>query len=484
MKRDNDKLKAYYTHVAEERKRSFDELKKSEEKYWTVFNHNPMPMWIYDVNTLRFLLVNDAACKKYGYTRDEFYQMGINDIRPDADKNLISNCVQIASTTKHKVWHRTFTHLTKKGDELIVNIESAEIILDGRVARLVTVSDVTTKINDDKLLHEANLRLQNASDIAGIGYWSKDFKTGDIYWSDTMYKIFGQDKSTFKLTDDNIMQAVGQKEMQGFTDRYEQLLANDGVKEFEHRIQTNDGTEKWLLERLTLLKDLNGNPTVLEGIILDITERKRTEQAVQLSNERFEMVSKAAVEAIIDWDITKGEIFWGEGFKLLFGYENKSDDRTLWVKHIHNEDKYRVLRSLLLALINKDQAFYFEHFRYMRANGETAYVEHRGVFTRDANGKATRAVGAMIDVTHLREKMNTIKEQNEQLRSIAWMQSHIVRAPLANIIGLTSLVKDYSENSNIPSEILHGLEDNAQKLDTVIRDIVKKTERLYSIDAL
>ncbi len=479
-KKNNKKIELYYAALTEERKRSFDNLKRSEEKYWTVFNHNPLPMWIYDVDTLKFLLVNEAACKKYGYTTEEFYAMGINDIRPATYRNIILDYVNIAVTTKHKIWRRPFKHLTKSGKELVVHIESAEISFDNKIARLVTATDLTHNIQQENLLVEANRRLQNASDIAGLGYWSKDLITGKIYWSDNMFNIFDENKDTFDIDNKNSADVDLHVEEELVTVAT-QLPGDTKVKEIERCIRTRQGMEKWLLERVSLVKDANGTPTTVEGIVVDITERKLAERRVEISNDRFKMVAKAAIEAIIDWDIVTGDIFWGDGFKQLFGYENTTEDRTLWIRNIHPEDKYRVLLNLVRAMANTEQMIFIENFRYIKANGEVSFVEHRGVFTRNDHGKAIRAVGAMIDVTHLKSRLATIKRQNEQLREIAWVQSHVVRAPLANLLGLTDMAKSMYEEGKIPMEILNGMGESAQKLDMVIRDIVRKTEEIDKI---
>lgn len=473
IKSDANKIDHYYKTLIAERKQSFDELKKSEENCWTVFNHNPIPMWIYDLETLKFLLVNDAACNKYGYSKDEFYAIGINDIRPESDRAMILDLIKSAAGTKHIAWQEPFRHRTKYGQEILVNIESSLIEFNNRLARVVTATDVTRKIENARLLVEANRRLQNASDIAGIGYWSKNAETGEIYWSDMMYTIFDLDKDAIELTPENINKYV----------EFDHGGPGCGIRESERMIHTRAGNVKWILERTTLIKEPNATCGFIEGVVMDITERKTTEREVSTSNERFKMVAAAAVEAIIDWNIENGQVFWGNGFKQLFGYEPDNRDTTLWIKHIHPQDKYRVLHSLATALNDTTQTNYFEEFRYIKADGEIAFVEHRGVFTRDANGAAIRAVAAMIDVTRLRVKMATIHVQNEQLREIAWMQSHVVRAPLANLMGITELIRIMNKDGCIPNDLIDNLEISARRLDMVVRDIVAKTETLESIDA-
>lgn len=463
------KMTRYYTALVEERK-------MSEEKYMSVFNCSPLPMWIYDMSSLKFLLVNEAACRKYGYTKAEFYAMGINDIRPEEDMQGVLYAVKQVKGTTHKIWDTPYRHFCKNGTKLYVRIESAEIVYDGRVARLVTAMDVTDKMQAEEKLIEANERLNSASNIANLGYWNNDLLSSRIYWSDTLYDIFELDKRTFEPTMDNILCMFHEEDRHYFRGDLEDIIKEGTIKEFERRIVTGRGAEKWLLERITVRRNEDGTPVGLEGITLDVTERKNAQQALQNSNERFQIVAKAAHEAIIDWDIRSGEVFWGNGFLELFGYEPKTGDKLLWLRNIHADDRGRVLAKLRNALSNRNTEYFYDQFRFIKADGKIAFVEHRGIFIRDADGMPARAVGAMIDVTDVKEKIQRIEKQNEQLREIAWVQSHTVRGPLATLIGLTNLLKDKEQYNVDQAEIIDGIILSAGKLDDVIHDIVRRSE--------
>ncbi len=466
---------SYFNASTQERKKSFDALKQSEQKYWTVFNLSPLPMWIYDVTSLQFLLVNEAACNKYGYSKDEFYKMRISDIRPQEDMPRLFSALKLSRETKHKIWDEHFSHLCKNGSKLCVRIESAEITYENDIARLIVATDITEHVEADRLLAEANSRLKSASDIANLGYWSHNLRTSEVYWSETLFNIYELDKNVFKYTWDGMLNKINEEDRQHFT---LEGVSKGETSEFEHRITTGKGKEKWMLERLSLLRDSEGTPLLLEGVVLDITERKHALQALENSNERFKMVAKAAVEAIIDWDVHTGDVYWGDGFAELFGYDLFTCGKTLWLRNIHPDDKQRVLARLANALSDRNTLYFFEDFRFRKANGQFAFVEHRGVFVRNDNGVVTRAIGAMIDVTVLKEKIIKIEEQNHELREIAWIQSHVVRAPLASLIGLTNMLKDCEIYQVDPGEVIPKIIESANKLDDVIRDIVSRTNAI------
>jgi PAS domain S-box-containing protein len=118
-------------------------LQDSEERYRLLFETNPHPMWVYDLETLVFVMVNDAAVEKYGYTRDEFLRMTIKDIRPaDELPALMEN---LAQERRAYEWSGPWQHVNKAGEHFFVEVLSHDFPFDGRPARLVLANDVSER---------------------------------------------------------------------------------------------------------------------------------------------------------------------------------------------------------------------------------------------------------------------------------------------------------------------------------------------------
>src|SRR5665647_1876459 len=119
-----------------ERRRISNELKESEEKYRNLFNLSPLPMWVFDVMTFRFLNVNEAAIEHYGYSKKEFLSMTLYDIRPPEEVAKIEEeLIDIAITKSFK--KGIFRHLKKNGELIDVEIQCSEIYFNEKRARLV-----------------------------------------------------------------------------------------------------------------------------------------------------------------------------------------------------------------------------------------------------------------------------------------------------------------------------------------------------------
>ena len=109
-----------------------------------LFRSNPLPLWVYDLDTLRILDVNDVACQKYGYLRKEFLELTIRDIRPHEDVPLLNASVR---GTPQKVFNSgIWRHRKKDGTLIHVEILSHEIIYEGRRSRFVCPLDVTERM--------------------------------------------------------------------------------------------------------------------------------------------------------------------------------------------------------------------------------------------------------------------------------------------------------------------------------------------------
>lgn len=137
-------------HDITENKQAEEHLRQSEEQYRYLFENNPHPMWAYDLQSLRFLAVNDSAVEKYGYSREEFFSMTIADIRPKEDvERLHQHLQEERSAIQHSGQWR---HRLKDGRVIDVEITSHTLALDGRPASLVVAQDISERKKAEALV--------------------------------------------------------------------------------------------------------------------------------------------------------------------------------------------------------------------------------------------------------------------------------------------------------------------------------------------
>jgi PAS domain S-box-containing protein len=134
-------------------------IKQSEDQYKLLFYNNPLPMWIFDFDSLRFIAVNDAAIKHYGYSKDEFLKMKLTDIRPKSElskfmkyrKELIGNRAQHNSNNAG-IWK----HKKKNGEIIDVEVTRSPVVFEGKKAVLILANDVTENLSAEAALLKRN----------------------------------------------------------------------------------------------------------------------------------------------------------------------------------------------------------------------------------------------------------------------------------------------------------------------------------------
>ena len=147
-----------------ERRRAEEALRESEERYRLLFESNPHPMWVYDLETLAFLAVNEAAVRHYGYSREEFLAMTIKDIRPPEDVPALMEIVARVGggLDQTGVWR----HRKKDGSVIDVGITSHTLTFAGRRARVVLVNDITERRQLEEQLRQAQ-KMEAVGQLAG-----------------------------------------------------------------------------------------------------------------------------------------------------------------------------------------------------------------------------------------------------------------------------------------------------------------------------
>jgi len=147
-----------------ERNRAEEALRGSEESYRHLFEDHPSPVWLFDPETLRFLTVNAAAIATYGYSREEFLEMTIADIRPAEDREGLGELV--ASLPHERVDMGVVRHTKKDGTVIDVAISSSATDFEGRAARLVLARDVTEQRRLEEQLRQTQ-KMEAIGNLAG-----------------------------------------------------------------------------------------------------------------------------------------------------------------------------------------------------------------------------------------------------------------------------------------------------------------------------
>jgi len=464
-------VSVYFKDVSE-RVHAALELEKAKERYLNLFDFSPFPIWVYDTESFRFLATNAAATKTFGYSEAEFLVMNIVDLYPKSDQAKLNRMIQEKVRTGHEN-SSTIQLLKKTGEALTVEINSKPLPSWSRNARIIVAQDVTEKIKAQRDLKASELRfkalVQDGSDLTAVLDISGIFK----YVSPSIIKILNVEPD--ELMNRNIFEFIHPEDKTFVMEDFSSLSIVKSIRMAPFRVIDGSRQFRWIETVITDLSDVEA----VAGIILnsrDVTERINNERKIKASIEHYNDISKDNSGALYDWDITTNELKWSKGFDTVFGYEADGQDRkSKWLELLHADDRERIVDQIYLHLKEK-KTRWKAHYRFLTAGGLYKAVLDRGFFVFSEGGKPERMIGAVQDVTDRLTYSSDQEQQNSLLKEISWMQSHIVRAPLARILGLSDLLT-YNEGQVINAELLAHLADSAKELDQIISSILAHTDK-------
>jgi len=456
-----------------ERKEAEKDLKLSNEKYADLFHLSPLPLLVYDLETLQILDVNKAAIEHYGYSSEEFLSFTLRDIRPPQDVSILDDLI-----SKHvKAGHvqSSFTrHVKKSGKIILVNTKGNSITYKGRNARIVVAIDNSERIKAEESLKQSERRfrtmIQEGSDLIVI----LD-QTGKIsYISPNILRLFNLDPRDMILT--SPFDYIHEDDHDAIKSQLLSIRKDETVKVSPYRVRLKGGEIRWLE---TIITNKSHDPAIA-GIIAnsrDVTARMK----VMLKNkellDRYNAVAKATSDAIWDSNIITCRIIWNYSLTKIFGYESTQTSIEWWSEHVHPDDVVRVTR-LIESRLNSGETRWMTEYRFRCADGTYKTVFDRGFVIFSDEGTPIRMIGCMQDITERVAYVRAIENHNKQLREIAWMQSHLVRAPLARILGITQVLTEGDNSQDRIDEMLSYLSISAAELDDIIKDIIDKSRNL------
>ncbi|MCF4102689.1 PAS domain S-box protein [Gillisia sp. M10.2A] len=453
-----------------ERKKIQYQLSESEKIYKSLFDSSPMPMWVLDKHSLEFIKVNDAAIELYGYSREEFLKMTVRDLWIEEVKLKIET---IWSNNIDDLFELEAIHKTKNGSIIHVQIKSNPIEFNGKEARVTLVTNVTAQLEAERTLKLREQRfkalVQDGSELVMI----LDFDGALKYVSPASNTILGIPSEEFLKH--NFFYSIHQDDIKDVQEHIFKLHDNKRIQIPTYRVKTANNRWRWIE---TIVTNLNDDPAV-NGIVAnsrDITEFVNQEKKLIESLQRYDIVAKATSDTITDYDVEQNIMNYNEGIETMFGYNRDTVERSReWFQsRIHPEDKERVLAKVAEVYKNGHPTIQIE-YRFCCSNGTYKYVLDRSYLVSDTSGKPLRMIGSMQDMTNIHNYIETIENHNARLKEIAWTQSHVVRAPLARIMGIIDLLQNH-DNVEDSSQMLEHIITSAQELDIIIRKISNKTE--------
>jgi PAS domain S-box-containing protein len=486
------KMEEHLTGINEELERRVQERTEqilvSEKKYRYLFENNPLPMWVIDADSFRFLDVNETAVNHYGYSRQEFLSMTELEIWPEADKTALVKTdrskLKEQGTDKPGLWK----HLKKDGSIIQVEISEHQVNFDNKNAALVLINDVTQKIKAEQKLAANEMRymamVENNEDIISV----LDENMVVTYRSSSAARITGWQNDEFaKVNAAEYLHPDYRKYMQ---EQMKKCLSKQGIPvPVTLQVRHKNGQYIWLEGTIN---NLLHDPSV-EGIITnvrDVTQRVQAVAQLTSSEIRFRSLIENISDAIVLNDAESNILYQSPSVTRILGYNKQERKGRKVLEYVHpdNRDDFVSLYQVLKARPGVPISF---QYRFLHKNGHYIWLE--GIVTNLLHNPAVNAyVANYRDITErkvteikinnlnteLEEKVNQrteqLKKSMEDLESFSYSVSHDLRAPLRAIIGFSTILEeDYgSKMDDEARRITAVIKNNTGKMGNLIDDLL------------
>lgn len=385
-----------------------------------LFHLNPLPSWIYDIETLEILDVNSTATGHYGYTREEFLRLTLKDLRPAQEIPKLQSSITVRKKNEGNIYIGIFTHQKKDGTLIQMDINGHKVDFQGRNCVLVICQDVTDKEKQIRQLKESEENLKAISALSKIGYWRLQIDGMTLSWTDEVYDIWEQNRDDFELTFDNVSCTIHPDDREAFQEMHRASFAGEKDYNVIHRIIVAEGKIKWVHEIGRLKFDLQGNVVSFEGTVQDVTAQKEEEQRLKLLESVITNTNDAVLITEADPFDEPGPriIYVNESFTKMTGYEAcEVIGRTPRILQGPNSNQ-KELAKLSKAMRNRESCE-ITTINYKK-NGEEFWVNFTVSPVIDENGRYTHCISIERDVTEQKNK----ELENELVAQIGSFFNH------------------------------------------------------------
>ncbi len=402
------------------RKRAEEALRKSEERWRSVFENSAVGVALTDMDG-RFLATNHVYQTMLGYTEEELRTLQFLDITHEdyreANWALIAELVE----GKRRQFQIEKEYRRKDGSSIWVSNNVSLVPGTERVPRFIMAlsEDITQRKRAEEALRRSEAYLAEGQRLAKTGSWAVDPKTEKcIYWSEEMRQIFGLDPQRSLPGREEFVRLVHPEDRDRFNEQVDEALRAKADLVQDYRIVLPDGTVKHIHGIGHLVLDETGNIIECVGTDMDVTERKRAEEALQRSEGYLAEAQKLTHTGSWALQVPQMEnVYWSKEMYRIFGLDPDPapPSFTEITRRLHPEDVPYRTRVFEQAI--RDRTDFETEYRLLLPNGTARHIHVVGHPVVNASGDVIELVGTAMDVTEQHEARAALQNAFEQMKA-------------------------------------------------------------------
>jgi PAS domain S-box-containing protein len=455
-----------------DRKRAEEALRRSQERFATIFHASPVAIAITTLPDGRFLDLNDRYLHLIGLSREEVN--GRTSAELGMWVNLDDRQRLVQMMREQGFLHNIEGQLRTPSGEIRHVLIFAEVIeLSGELCVLSLVQDITERKRAEEELRRSEAHLAEAQRIGHVGSWVWNVATGECFWTQEHFRIFGLDPETFKPTKENTQRLIHPEDLPTVEQTLEKAVRERSDFEVYYRmIRPSDGEIRYHRGVGHPVAKEQGEPEFI-GMVVDVTERQRAEEELRRSEAYLAEAQRLSHTGSWAWNVSTGDLFWSQEMFRIYGLDPKKvkPGYPMVLNYIHPEDRSRVQQTFEDAV--RDKRDYELAYRVVWADGAVRHVNNLAHPVFDQSGTLIEYVGTTIDTT---ERVHAEEEQTQLLRRLVTAQEEERRRIAREMhdqfgqelsaltLTLSALKREYGAQTKL-GEQFKSLEEIAKQLD-------------------
>ncbi len=442
---------------------------ETETRSRLLFEANPLPMFVYDRETLRFLEVNDAAVTFYGYSRDEFLALRITDIRPAEDVPRLEKHLAEKSPIFRQAG--TWRHKLKDGQVVDVEVSSHHLEWNGRPAALIVAQDITERLRTEASLCESEERFRSAFEHAPYGMCLTARDGRFLLVNAALCQLLGY--SERELLDGAWQNLTYPEDIQSCKEALRGFLeGNLTSAEFEKRYVHKSGELIWVRIKISAVGDGRGRPSHFITHVEDIRQRRAAEEMLRASEARFRTLVENGLDGVFLLDRDGTVRYAGSS-----SFRSKAEYVGRRLSEFAHPDHRDGLQRMLPQLLENPNRIFTGEAQCLMKDETCRWVE----FT----------IRNLLDQPEVRSIVVNVRDIDDRKRAMAELQSakeaaesasrakseflanmsHEIRTPMSGVIGMIDLALE-TQLSAEQRDYLETAGSSAEALLTIINDIL------------